>query len=107
MSDLATVTVILSHGIPFKNTRLKSIVIREPLLDDLIAAEGEANGVLAPLAFRRALVAHQIVSADGEALPITPEMLGKLKGNDWNKLSLALNEAERLGEAESSDCATT
>lgn len=98
MSELVTVTVTLTHGIPFKDRKLKKVVLREPLLDDLIEAETEANSVFAPIAHRRALVARQIVSLDDEVIPVTPNML-KLRQGDWNKLTAGLNEAERLGEA--------
>ncbi|EEG08226.1 hypothetical protein [Pseudogulbenkiania ferrooxidans] len=98
MSELKTVTVTLTHGIPFKGRNLKTVVLREPMLDDMIEAEAEANSTFSPLAYRRALVAHQIVSLDGEAIPVTPGML-KVRNGDWQKLVAGLNEAERLGEA--------
>lgn len=107
MADLATVTVSLKHGILFQGRLLTQVVLREPLLEDLVEAEGEAHSTLTPLAFRRALVARQIVSLDGQALPVTPAMLSQLKTGDWNRLALGLNEAEQLGEAGCSASATT
>ncbi|WP_024303327.1 phage tail assembly protein [Pseudogulbenkiania sp. MAI-1] len=99
MSELKTVTVVLTHGVPLKNSSAKTVVLREPLLEDMIEAESDAAAAFSPLAFRRALVARQIVSLDGDALPVTPGMLNKLRPSDWNKLVAGLNEAEQLGEA--------
>ena len=58
MSHLVTVTAHLTHGIPIAGKRAKTVVIREPLLEDMIAAETEATQ-FSPLAFRRALVARR------------------------------------------------
>ncbi|WP_054285115.1 phage tail assembly protein [Gulbenkiania mobilis] len=99
MSQLVTVTAHLTHGIPIAGKRAKTVVIREPLLEDMIAAETEATQ-FSPLAFRRALVARQIVSIDGDTdTPVTPKMLGQLRPGDWQRLVNGLNEAEQLGEA--------
>ena len=99
MSELVTVPVPLKHGIPIAGKRAKNVVIREPLLDDMIAAETEATQ-FSPLAFRRALIARQIISIDGDTdTPVTPKMLGQLRPGDWQRLVNGLNQAEQLGEA--------
>ncbi|MEO9385295.1 phage tail assembly protein [Chromobacterium phragmitis] len=103
MSELAILTVNLKHGIKLRGTVHKSVVLREPLLDDMIAAEEEANSALTPLAYRRALVARQIVKLGDTDVPVTPGMLGKLKGADWAALSAGLHEVQQLGEAGSDD----
>lgn len=108
MSDaLHTLTVPLKHGIKIGERFAKSVVIREPVLDDMIAAEEDANSSFSPIAYRRALVARQIVSLDGQTLPVTPEMLGRLKSGDWKRLVQGLNEAEALGEADSGDASAS
>ena len=107
MSELVTVSASLKHGIPIAGKRAKNIVIREPLLDDMIAAETEATQ-FSPLAFRRALVARQIVSIDGDTdTPVTPKMLGQLRPGDWQRLVNGLNQAEQLGEAGAGEASPT
>lgn len=108
MSELKTVTVTLLQGIAIAGKHAKNIEIREPLLEDMIAAEAEAVAQYSPLAFRRALVARQIVSIDGDSdTPVTLKMLGKLRPGDWARLIAGLNKAEALGEAAASEASST
>lgn len=93
----ATLTVTLRRGLRVGDELKKKLVLREPLLEDMMAAEEDAS-VYQRLTYRAAVAARLIVSVDGEPLPVTRAMLGRLDPADWNRISSVLDEFERLGE---------
>lgn len=98
----ATLTVTLRRGLRVVDELKKKIVLREPLLEDMMAAE-EDTSVYQRVSYRAAIAARLIVSVDGQPLPVTRAMLGRLDPTDWNRISKALDEFERLGELDADE----
>lgn len=99
---MSTKVIPLISGLSIAGTSHKTVELREPLLEDYCEAEKDAP-VYHTVAYRRALVARLIVCAGDYKDMVTPAMLGKLRGVDWNRLSTALQELEREGEDTASD----
>ncbi|MCQ4142954.1 hypothetical protein [Vogesella sp. AC12] len=66
MSELKTFTATLPQGIAIAGKRAKSIVIREPLLEDMIAAEAE--DVAKYLMLKDAIAALELGASDAATL---------------------------------------
>lgn len=98
MSNTNTKTVFLKHGIPMGDKCLKKITLREPVLADMLAAEGNGNIATQPIRYRVALLSEVICSADDFQGPFTVGMLSKLKPNDYYALSQTLGDVEDAGE---------
>ena len=93
---------------PFKSPwnvggqKADDIEVRAPLLEDMLAAENEANPVTNPNAYTVAMAACTTVRAGNFTGPFTMAHFKKMKPSQWNVVRDALAEAEQLGEAEPS-----
>jgi len=90
----------LRVGIRIKGHLHKNFVMREALVEDLLAAEEEAS-VTQPLAFNAQLMTLQLVRVGDFEGPFMLEQLSKLKPADWRTLRAAQSELDLLGEADS------
>ena len=96
---MRTQIITLKHGFQVGGQKLVDIVMREPVVADMMAAERMAgNG--GNIAFRSALIATCIDKVDGFDAPVTLNMIGELKLADYNLLVDGLSELEEEGEAE-------
>jgi phage FluMu protein gp41 len=76
------------------------IELREPLLEDLLEAEKEANPGAQPNAFNVALAARTMVRAGKFTGPFTPGQFKAMKPRTWYAIREAMQEAEGMGEGE-------
>ena len=96
---MRTQIITLKHGFQVGGQKLVDIVMREPVVADMMAAERMAgNG--GNIAVRSALIATCIEKVDGFDAPVTLNMIGELKLADYNLLVDGLSELEEEGEAE-------
>lgn len=91
------VTGQLKHGLAFEGRLLKRFKMRDNSVDDLLAAEFEAD-ISKPLNFSAQLMIRQLVSIDDFEGPFTLNMIKRLKPADWRILRAAQSELDSLGE---------
>jgi phage FluMu protein gp41 len=96
----------LRVGMRVKGHLEKRFVMREALVEDLLAAEDEAP-VDKPLAFNGALILLQLVRVGESEGPFVAAQLGALKPVDWRILRAAQAELDALGEDVLASVATT
>lgn len=94
---MTTKIVLLKHGLKIGEQTFKKITIREPVLGDLLNAEKVASPAN-PIAFRCAIIIECIDALDGQALPLSIDLLKSMKTVDYNSLSEAIGDFDDEGE---------
>ena len=95
---MITKAITLKHGFMVGGNAHKDIVLREPTLGDMMAAEEEAP-VYNQIAFRAALACRCIEKVDGFDGVITLNMMRALKPADWRIIAKAVDDMEAAGNA--------
>lgn len=89
-----TVVVELKEGIVAAGQHHKTLVLREPTVADMMAAENECP-VYNAIGFRAALVAQCVVRVENFDAPVTVGMVKDLKSADWRILTAAFAKLEQ------------
>ena len=94
---MRTQLVTLKRGIKVGDEYHKDLVLREPIVEDMITAERIATGE-GQIAFRTALLSVCIERVEGCDVPLTPKMLSKISLSDYNCLLDEFDELQKEGE---------
>lgn len=94
---MRTQLVILKRGIKVGDQFYKDVVLREPIVEDMINAEQVAKGG-GQIAFRTALLSVCIDRVDGCDVPLTPKMLSQIDLPDYNQLLDVFDELQKQGD---------
>lgn len=95
---MITQAITLKHGFVVAGEAFTDIVMREPTLGDMMAAEEDAP-VYNQIAFRAALACRCIEKVDGYDGVITLNMMRALKPADWRIIAKAMDDVEAAGNA--------
>ena len=94
---MRTQLVTLKRGIKVGDEYYKDVVLREPIVEDMINAEQAAKS-RGEIAFRTALLSVCIERVDGCDVPLTPKMLSQIDLNDYNQLLDVFEELQKQGD---------
>lgn len=97
---MSTITKSLPVGMKIGDTVHKDFELREPLVDDMIEAEKDADPRQIH-SFNVALLTRIITRVGTFTGQVTPNMLKQLKRADYNTMVNALLEVEDQGEDQS------
>ena len=95
---MITQAVTLKYGFSIGGEALPDVILREPTLGDMMAAEEEAP-VYNQIAFRAALACRCIEKVDVFDGVITLNMMRALKPDDWRIIAKAVDDMEAAGNA--------
>ena len=94
---MRTQLVTLKRGIKVGDEYHKDLVLREPIVEDMITAEQLAKGG-GEIAFRTALLNVCLVRVEGCDVPVTPKMLSQISLPDYNLMLDVFDELQQEGE---------
>jgi phage FluMu protein gp41 len=94
------VTVIKTLPKPWKvgGEDVTEIEVREPLLDDILEAEKEANPAISPNGFNVQIACRTLVRAGTFTGPFVASQFKAMGARQWQVVREAMQEAELLGE---------
>ena len=94
---MRTQLVTLKRGIKVGDEYYKDVVLREPIVEDMINAEQIAVG-RGEIAFRTAMLCVCIDRVDGCDVPLTPKMLSQIDLPDYNQLLDVFEALQKQGD---------